>query len=75
MFTQLYNWLIGRILVKCAYCGAEEYIAAVNYNPQIIHFCSNSCGYAYYEKYCVSSSPSFNKQFDGMVRIQITPSI
>ena len=74
MFTQIYNWLVGRTLVKCSYCGIEEYIAAAGYDSRVIHCCSNSCKYKYYDKYCVVTSPDYNRQFDGMVRIQITPS-
>ena len=72
MFSAIYNWFIGRMPIKCSYCGKNEYIAASSFNPTVIYCCSNSCSYKYYDTFCVPSSPSYNKQFDGMIRIQIS---
>lgn len=71
MFSTIYNWILGRILVKCAYCGDEEYISATSNNPHTIYCCSNRCSYQYYQKYCIPTSPYYKMEYDNATRIEI----
>jgi len=60
MFSQIYNWIVGRINVACNNCGREDYIYKINYNPNVIYCCSNTCSYQYYNKFFNTSSPYYN---------------
>ena len=72
MFSQIYNWLVGRMLIKCSYCGSAEYIQSSSYNPNTIYCCSNTCSYQYYNKFCNPSSYNYNSVCDdGTIKIEI----